>query len=91
MLTELKIELHLKSNQDINLSFWRLKQWKYLTPLKKKITKDKYGENLPHLEITEAVNIVNNEYIIGILSTIVINKIQDFYVHLFRINLLVNY
>ena len=64
---------------------------KILDTTEKKITKDKYGENLPHLEITEAMNIVNNEYIIGILSIIVINKIQDFYVHLFRINLLVNY
>ena len=31
-----------------------------------KITKDKYGENLPHLEITEQIlvhcNIVNNYY-----------------------------
>ena len=33
---------------------------------KSKITKDKYGENVPHLEVTEVVlvhcNIVNNDY-----------------------------
>ena len=39
---------------------------KLLESTEKKITKDKYGENVPHLEITDVVlvhcNIVNNEY-----------------------------
>ena len=39
---------------------------KLLGSTEKKITKDKYGENVPHLEITEVVlvhcNIVNNDY-----------------------------
>ena len=39
---------------------------KLLGSIKKKITKDKYGENVPHLEITEVVlfhcNMVNNDY-----------------------------
>ena len=39
---------------------------KLLGSTESKITKDKYGENVPHLEITEVVlvhsNIVNNDY-----------------------------
>ena len=39
---------------------------KLLESTKNKITKDKNGENVPHLEITEVVlvhcNIVNNDY-----------------------------
>ena len=49
----------------------------------KKITKDKNGENAPHLEITEVVivhcDIVNNDYQ------------QDYYMRLFPIDLLVAY
>ena len=58
---------------------------KLLGSTKNKITKDKNGENVPHLEITEAVlvhcNIVNNDYL------------QDSRVlcTLFRIHLLVAY
>ena len=53
---------------------------KLLGSTKSKITKDKNGENVPHLEITEVVlmhgNIVNNEYQQGlkILYTFVSNK-----------------
>ena len=40
---------------------------KLLGSIKNKITKDKNGENVPHLEITEVVlvycNIVNNDYL----------------------------
>ena len=39
---------------------------KLLGSTESKITKDKYGENVPHLEITELVlvhcNLVNNDY-----------------------------
>ena len=55
---------------------------KLLGSTKRKITKDKNGENAPHLEITEAVlvhsNIVNNDY-------------QGYCTLLFRINRLVAY
>ena len=58
---------------------------KLLGSSKNKITKDKNGENVPHLEITEVVlvhcNTVNN----------IINKIQEYYIRLFEINLLVAY
>ena len=43
-----------------------MKQWKLLENTKSKITKDKNGKNMPHLEISEVVlvhwNIVNNDY-----------------------------
>ena len=53
---------------------------KLLGSTKSKITKDKNGENVPHLEITEEVlihcNIVNNNYQQGsrVLYTFVPNK-----------------
>ena len=50
---------------------------------KNKITKDKNGENVPHLEITEVVlvhfNMVNNDY----------QHDSRVYILLFQINLLV--
>ena len=56
---------------------------KLLGSTENKITKDKSGENVTHLEITEVVlvhcNIVNND----------INKIRKSYIHLFQINCLV--
>ena len=48
-----------------------------------KITKDKYGENVSHLEITEVVLVV-------IVSIMIINKINKSYIYLFQINHLVN-
>ena len=58
---------------------------KLLGSTKNKITKDKNGENVPHLEITEVVlvhyDIVSNDY----------HKIQEYYIHFFQINLLVAY
>ena len=58
---------------------------KLLGCTKDKITKDKNGENLPHHEITEVAlvhcNMVNNDY----------NKIREYYILLFQINLLVVY
>ena len=56
---------------------------KLLGSTENKITKDKNGENVPHLEITEAVlvpcNIVNNDYQQGsrVLYTFVPNKPLD--------------
>ena len=46
---------------------------------KNKINKDKSGENKPHLEITI------------ILSTMIINEIQESCIHLLLINRFVNY
>ena len=55
---------------------------KLLGSSKSKITtQDEYFENVHSLEITEAV----------ILSTTIINKIQEFYIHLFLTNRSVNY
>ena len=55
---------------------------KLLGSTKSKITtQDEYFGNVPRLEITEAV----------ILSTTIINKIQEFYIHLFLTNRSVNY
>ena len=47
-----------------------------------KITKDKNGENVPHLEILELVLVHCN---------LVISKIQEYYIHLFQTNHLVLY
>ena len=52
---------------------------------KNKITKDKIGENMRHLEITEVV-LVHCDNLIMIIS-----KIQEYYILLFQINRLVAY
>ena len=65
---------------DILLNFQHQKQWNYLEVLKKKTTKDKNSEDVPHLEITDVAlvhwNIVNNDYQQGsrLLYTFVPNK-----------------
>ena len=53
-----------------------------------KITKDKVGENVPHLEITEVVISMQVHCDIVIM---IINKIQDHYIRLIQINRLVAY
>ena len=58
---------------------------KLLGNTKSKITKDKNDENVPHLEITEVV-LVHCK-----LLRMIIRKIQEFCIHLFLINRLVNY
>ena len=62
---------------------------KLLKGTENRIAKDKNGENVPHLEITEVVlvhcNIVNNA------STKCINKIQESCTRLFQINRLVDF
>ena len=63
---------------------------KLLGSTKNKITKDKNGENVPHLEITEVVlvhcNIVNNDYQQDsrVLYTFVPNKPFDSLLEFFR-------
>ena len=58
---------------------------KLLENTENSITKNKNGANVPHLEIIEVMsvhcNIVNN----------IINKIQEFSIHLFQVNLLARY
>ena len=58
---------------------------KLLGSTENKITKDKNGENVPHLEITEVV------LVHCILLIMIINKIQESYIYLFQINHLVVY
>ena len=53
---------------------------KLLGSTENKTTKDKNGENVPHLEITEV------GLVILILSIMIINKIQESYTLLFQIN-----
>ena len=63
---------------------------KLLGSTENKITKDKNSENVPHLEITEAVlvhcNIVNDDY-----QQVVYIYIHYYCMHLFQINHLVAY
>ena len=58
---------------------------KLLGSTENKITKDKNGKNVPHLEIAEVVlvhcNMVNNDY----------QHDYEYYILLFQINLLVVY
>ena len=55
---------------------------KLLGSTKNKFAKDKNGENVPHLEITEVVLVHCNIVILNI----VILKIQESYIQLFQIN-----
>ena len=63
-----KIEnrVKLKIKNGYSLEFLTPETIKLLGSTKNKITKDKNGENVPHLEITEVVlvhcDIVNNDY-----------------------------
>ena len=62
--TENRITFKIKNGDSLELL--TLETMKLLGSTKNKITKDKNGENVPHLQITEVVlihcNIVNNNY-----------------------------
>ena len=58
---------------------------KLLGSTNSKITKDKNGENVPHLEIVEVV------LVIAILLIMIISKIQEYYILLFQTKHLVVY
>ena len=64
----MKIGLHLKLKMGIlrHQRQWNTRDNETSGSTENKITKDKNGENVPHLEITEVVlvhcNIVNNDY-----------------------------
>ena len=62
-----------------------LETMKLLVNIKNKINKDKDGENVPHLETTEAVLVHCN------IVKMIINMIQESCIYLFRINRLVSY
>ena len=81
---------------------FRIKTWHYLQLLtpetmkllgttKNKITKDKPGENVTHIEITEVVLVHCNINPLSIspMSTIIICKNHEVWIHLFQINHLV--
>ena len=76
--TENRITFQIKTGY--NLEPLRNETMKLLGSTENKISKDKNGETLPHLEITEVVlihcNIVNNDYQhdSGVLYTSVSNK-----------------
>ena len=55
---------------------------KLLGSIKSKITKNKNGESVPHLEITEVILVH--------CKIMIINRIQESSIHLFQINHLVN-
>ena len=63
--TENRIMFKIKTGYYI-LNFLLLQQWKLQGNTKSKITKDRNGENVPYLEITELVliqrNVVNKSY-----------------------------
>ena len=66
MSIKLKIGLHLKLKKGYSLDLLTPETMKLLGSTENKIIKDKNGENVPHLEITEVLlvhcDIVNNDY-----------------------------
>ena len=75
---ENRIEFKIKTGYDLELLL--PEKMKLLESIRNKITKDKNGESVPHLEITEVVliqcNIINNDYQHNsrVLHTLVSNK-----------------
>ena len=65
-LNEIENRITFKIKNGYSLELLTPETMKLLGSTKNKITKDKNGENVPHLEITEVVlvhcNIVNNDY-----------------------------
>ena len=83
-MNKIENRITFKIKDEYSLELLTKETMKLLGSAENKITKDKNGENVPHLEITEVVlvhcNIVNNDYQ------------QDSQVLLlFQINLLVAY
>ena len=66
MLITLKIGSHLKFKKGYTLELLTKETMKLLGSNENKVTTDKNGENVPHLEVTEVIlvhcNIVNNDY-----------------------------
>ena len=80
---ENRITLEIKNGN--SLEILTKETMKLLGSTENKITKDKNGKNVPHLEIAEVVlvhcNMVNNDY----------QHDYEYYILLFQINLLVVY
>ena len=76
----MRIELHLKLKNGYYLEFLTPETMKLLGSTESKITKDKNGKNVPHLQVPELVlvhcNLVDNDYQQSsrILYTFVPNK-----------------
>ena len=87
ILVNHKIEnrLTFKTKNGNSLELLTPETMKLLGSTENKITKDKNGENVPHLQITEVV------LVIAILLKMIISKIQEYYIRLFPINRLVAY
>ena len=79
---ELKIELRLKLKADIIFEFLTPKTIKLLGSTESKITKNKNGENVPHLEVVELVlvhcSLVNNDYQQCIMGAFGAQRGRDF-------------
>ena len=79
-VNKIKDRVTFKIKNGYRLELWTPETMKLLGNTKNKITKDKNGENVPHLGIIEVVlvhcNIVNNDYQQGsrVLYTFVPNK-----------------
>ena len=84
-INKIENRVRFKIKNGYSIEFLTPETMKLLGSTENKITTDKNGENVPHLEITEVVlvhcNIVNNDY----------NKIQESCIRLFQINHLVAY
>ena len=83
-MNKIENRVTFKSKTAYYLELLTPKKMKLLGSTENKITKDKNGENVPHLEITEVVlvhcNIVNIDY----------QQDSQSYIHLFKINHLLN-
>ena len=87
-VNKIKNRITFKIKAGYYLELLTPEKMKLLGSIKTKIQNDKTGKNVPHLEISDVLlipcNLINNKILI-------INKIQESYMHLFLINHLVNY
>ena len=84
-VNEIENRVTFKINDEYSLEFLTSETMKLLGSTKNKITKDKNGENVRHLEINEVILVYCN------IVIMIINKIQEYYKRLFQINPLVAY
>ena len=82
-VNKMKKRITFKIKNGYSLELLTPEKMKLLQSTENKITKDKNGENVPHLEITEVLLV---HFILLIMN---INKIQEYYISLFQINRLV--
>ena len=82
-LNKIEKRVTFKIKNGYSLELLTLEIMKLLGNTENKITKDKNGENVPHLQITEVV------LVIATLLKMIISKIQEYCIRLFPINRLV--